>query len=101
MKRKFIHIVILLFTIISCRELEENAVYDQSAIEIKRENQSITSKSSSENEQASDGIAPNNPELAEEDPPVKHGGHWRVQHNNYYKRGKLAEQIPYKYDSKH
>ncbi|MDF2934211.1 MAG: hypothetical protein K0R36_3542 [Chryseobacterium sp.] len=82
MKRKFIHIVILLFTIISCREIEENAVYEQNTSEIKKENESINSKSSSENEQTSDVIEPNSPELEEEDPPVKHGGHWRVQHNN-------------------
>jgi hypothetical protein len=82
MKRKFIHIIIILFTIISCREIEENAVDERNTIELRKENNSDSSKSLFEENQISDVIEPNSPELEEEDPPVKHGGHWRVQHNN-------------------
>lgn len=82
MKRKFIHIIILAFTVISCRELEENTVDETNITEIKKQEESFINKSKIENEEASGYNGITSPSLDGEDPPVKHGGHWKVEHNN-------------------
>lgn len=67
---------------ISCRELEENTVDENNIIEIKKQEESFINKSKVENEKASFHNGITSPSLEEEDPPVKHGGHWKVEHNN-------------------
>jgi len=79
MSTRFIQILVLLLTLISCREYEQISIIENNkslqTVEKKNLNKDSTSGSHPLVIQDSSKA---NPRL-EEDPPVKHGGHWKMK----------------------
>ena len=78
MRTKFIQILIPLLTLISCREFEQVSMIEDNnetlqTLEKKNLNKDSVSGSYSLIAQDSSRTDPK----PEEDPPVKHGGHWK------------------------
>jgi len=80
MSTKFIQILVPLLTLISCREYEQISIIENNnetlqTLEKKNLNGDSASGSYSLIVQDSSRINPK----PEEDPPVKHGGHWKMK----------------------
>ena len=75
MQIKFIQVVIPLLTLISCREYEEVILNDYSYESLQTSEKKIQHKDSVSDAKDSTVIKA----VPEEDPPVKHGGHWKIK----------------------
>lgn len=80
MKLRFIQILILIVTLNSCRQIDEITDSENSSKEIIFDN-AETNERENYNGQASrkDSASSVGFEIDENDPPVKHGGHWRTK----------------------
>nr|WP_314495545.1 hypothetical protein [uncultured Chryseobacterium sp.] len=77
MQIKFIQIVIPLLTLISCREYEEVILNDYSNESLKISEKKIQHKDAVSDAKDSTVIKA----VSEKDPPVKHGGHWKIKND--------------------
>ncbi len=77
---KFIQILIPFLTLISCREYDEVSLNDNSSEKVTKSAKKILGRDSMnvDDPLAARDSSETNVGL-EEDPPVKHGGHWKVK----------------------
>ncbi|MCX8534641.1 hypothetical protein [Chryseobacterium luquanense] len=80
MKLRFIQILILIVTLNSCRELDEIAEIEEYSNQIMSDNVETNLKKENYQNLATrkDSASNSGFEIDNNDPPVKHGGHWRT-----------------------
>ncbi|MCX8526395.1 hypothetical protein OF897_20980 [Chryseobacterium formosus] len=76
MKLRFIQILILIVTLNSCRQIDEIADIENNSNQIISDN--VETNLKKENYQKKDSTSSAGFEIDNNDPPVKHGGHWRT-----------------------